>query len=125
MVENTMEELVVGDVGRRWRQATAATSQLAVAAGQRFSFELCRKQCQMGDVSIDQFWMQRASVYSQPKVKPQNRDAVVDYFWALCQHHGTDDDPEVQQSYILAKLFPEVRRYGSQKILKDAVLLRP
>jgi len=86
------------------------------------SFDLFRKQTTLGDVSIDQFWMSVESVYGRPKQSTHNQTAIVDAYWTLCELNRTARQSDVQQSYLLAKLFPFTRQKGSRRIVRDAVL---
>ena len=93
--------------------------------GTRFPFELCRKQTQLGELPIDQWWMRKRGLYGERGEDSPNRQAVVDLYWALCLIDGsamTDRGP--QESYILATLLPHARSGGSRRVFADASLTR-
>ncbi len=119
------EELFLDDGCRRFHQVPGQPGKLVVEGGKWYSFELCRKRAQMGEVSIDQWWMDIASVYGQRNRVARNRDVMIAYFWGLCVKNLTVFDDGVQESYILARLLPHVRGYGSRRVLADAVLTLP
>ena len=78
--------------------------------GRLFRFELCRRAIRMGPVPVDHWWMDTRRVYGQRGRSATVRDALTGYFWALCQHHETDAEPDVQESYLLAGLLPRAQQ---------------
>jgi hypothetical protein len=104
LLTNLVEELVVGS--------------------RSFRFPLCRKPALMGTVQVDHWWMDVRRLYGQRGRSETMSQTVVDYFWALCQREGTDRDPEVQESYIQARLLPFARSNAARKIVVDAHLAR-
>jgi hypothetical protein len=90
--------------------------------GRVFRFKLCRKAGLLGPVPIDHWWMDLRTLYGQRNRPAINHDAIVDYYRALCRHHGSDDEIQVRESYVLAKLLPRVRSHASRRIFKDAYL---
>jgi hypothetical protein len=86
----------------------------------RFTFDLCRKATQFGDVGFDQWWMAPATVYPQRKRSAGNFLPIVDYYWQLCLHHGSAIDDEVQNTFILANLLPLVRSNGGRRVFADS-----
>jgi hypothetical protein len=99
------------------------TEELRIA-GRPFAFELCRKHEDFGQLGVDHWWMDTRQLYGQRKGRSHNFDAVTDYFWALCQKYGTASDPEVQESFVLAKILPFARSNAARKIFPDARLVR-
>lgn len=89
--------------------------------GLPFSFELHRKQTELGDVSVDQFWMDIGSVYGRRNRRAENRGTIIDYYWALCCKEGSNTEEGVRDSYILAKLLPHTRNQGSRRVFADSV----
>ncbi len=87
----------------------------------QFTFDLCRKTSQFGDVAVDQVWMEHATVYGQRNCRSTNHDALVDAFWTLCWREGSVLEDAVQESYLLAKLVTESRSNGSRRVFQDAV----
>jgi hypothetical protein len=91
----------------------------------QYSFQLCRKATQFGDIRVDQVWMPHGSVYGQRNSTASNRDSIVNAFWSLCRRAGSDEEDDgVKDSYLLAKLLPEVRSNGSRRVFQDAVTAR-
>src|SRR3954469_24535744 len=90
--------------------------------GRLFRFELCRRAERMGPVPVDHWWMDTRRVYGQRGRTATAREAVTGYFWALCQHHKTDAEPAVQESYILAGLLPLARSNAARRVFMDARL---
>jgi hypothetical protein len=91
-------------------------------------FSLCRKAEQLGTLPVDHWWMPTTALYAQRARSNQaagNFAAVTAGFWALCGREGTQHDPEVQQSYLLARLVPFTRNQGSRRIFADACLGPP
>ena len=91
-------------------------------------FSLCRKAEHLGTVSVDHWWMPTTALYAQRARSNQaggNFAAVTAGFWALCGRDGTQNDPEVQESYLLARLVPFTRSQGSRRIFADACLSPP
>lgn len=91
---------------------------------QWITFTLHRKQAKLGAVAIDQWWMPVPDLYGQRerRGRPDNREAVLAGFWEYCRERGTLTDPEVQESYLLARLVPHVRNQGSRSIFRDSFL---
>lgn len=72
-------------------------------------FSLCRKAEQLGAVLIDHGWMRTTALYGQrarSKQRSGNFTAVTTGFWALCCREGSQYEPDVQESYLLARLVP-------------------
>lgn len=90
--------------------------------GRGFRFALCRKAERMGAVAIDHWWMDTATLYGQRNQPAANLDPIVDSYWALCRHHGTDAEASVRESYVLAKLLPRARSHASRRVFNDAHL---
>lgn len=92
---------------------------------QIFTFTLCRKAVQLGNVEIDHWWMQTTELYRQQTVrrcKGGNYEAVTEAFWALCCREGSQAERDVQESYLLARLLPFARSHGSRRIVADAFM---
>jgi hypothetical protein len=88
-----------------------------------FIFSLCRKTDMMGSVPVDHWWMRTTPLYCQRVLQRSlNHRAVTEAFWALCRQGGTQNDPEVQESYLLSKVLPHARSQGSRRIFPDAYL---
>ena len=90
-----------------------------VVAGRPFAFELCRKRQPLGDVTVDHWWMDTRRLYGQRGRSASLGGLVVDYFWALCRQQDATDDPEVRESYALARLLPMARSNGARRIVSD------
>jgi hypothetical protein len=87
------------------------------------TFRLSRKGETLGPLEIDQWWMPIPSVYpSSPKSRKDNYSAVVDCFLQLCRQAGSDREPAVAESYLLARLLPHVRPLGSRRVFADGRL---
>lgn len=90
-----------------------------------FTFSLCRKtELSLGDVTIEQWWMNQRGLYGIRKKKCDNYTAILDFYWACCLLHKTCDQKEVLESYLLAQLLPQTRSNGSRKIFNDSKLPR-
>jgi len=92
---------------------------------QAFDFTLYRKPAEFGGVHVDQFWMALPSVYGQRGKQSANHDRIIDYYWSRCLEGGTDAEDDVVESYILAKLLPQVRSNGSRRVFTDAIGTQP
>ncbi|MBL8792398.1 MAG: hypothetical protein JNM56_00690 [Planctomycetia bacterium] len=100
------------------------TESLAVD-GRTFPFELCCKDEQFGSLALSHWWMNTRRLYGQRLRPAPNLLNITDYFWALCRKHGTAHDPEVQESFLLARLLPHVRSNAGRRVFADAHLTRP
>jgi hypothetical protein len=87
----------------------------------RCAFDLCRKPERFGDISIDQFWIERQTVYD---AQHRNHQSIIDYFWSVCQRDGAAEERSARETYALALLVPEVRKYGSSAVFADSTLSR-
>jgi hypothetical protein len=96
-----------------------------VETGRFYSFELFRKSAAFDGVEVDQFKMRVDSIYGRKGARPRNYEVLVEYYLAQCFGNLTIFDDEVLDSYILARLLPEVRRNGSRRIFDDAILTSP
>jgi hypothetical protein len=119
------EEIYFDDGSRCVRMHPAVKNGCVAQAGRYYSFELWRKPAEFGGVTVDQFWMKRDSVYGRQGKNARNYDVLVELFWAQCMQAMTVFDDDVVDSYILAKLLPHVRKYGSRRIFDDAILASP
>ncbi len=120
-MERITERLYLATDSRHGRP-TDTPNPWSSATGRYYSFELCRKQTLLGELSVDQWWMDLSSVYDTKDGSGQNRDAIVDLFRALSVSETSTIDDGALDSYILAKLFPYVRNYGSRRVFSDANL---
>lgn len=92
---------------------------------QSFPFELCRKTEQLSLLAVDHWWMNTRRLYGQRHRPAPNLQNITGYYWALSQTHGTVENPEVQESFILARLSPQARSNAGRRIFADAHLTRP
>lgn len=124
MVEDFTEELYVDNGRVRKRLVGRPPFELALQIGERFRFQICRKDIRLGETGIHQWWMPHGSVYPDRKRQAANFRPIVGYWWALCQRHLTILHEDVQESYILARILPFARSNGSRKVFADAVPTR-
>jgi hypothetical protein len=106
--------------------AVATTETLAFEiAGQTIALEMCRKDESFGSVTVDHWWLPITDLYGQRnrRGRPGNREAILRAYHALAVEEFRTD-PDVEQSYLLARLVPEVRNQGSRRIFLDAFLHR-
>lgn len=99
-------------------------TEILSVGGQEFQFRLCRKQEQFDAVAVDHWWIDTRRIYGQRNGSVVEGQVITDYFWALCKHHGTALDPEVQESFFLARLVPYARSNGSRRVFADAHVTR-
>jgi hypothetical protein len=125
MIQRITEELYFDDGSRRYHKAPGEPEKVIGEAGKWYVFELCCKREQMGEIPVDQCWMELVSVYGQRNRTARNREVIIAYFWALCMKNLTVLEDDVQESYILARLLPHVRSHGSRRVLADAILTDP
>jgi hypothetical protein len=59
---------------------------------------------------------------SEFKSQQTNYRPIVDAFWQLCRQAGSDKEPAVAASYLLARLLPHVRSLGSRRVVTDSRL---
>ena len=105
----------------RSRRRASQLPDLALA--DRYQFSLCWKNTALGDLSIRQWWMDRRGLYGDRKQTSDNRNAIIQCFWARCLREGSAfDDRAVQESYILAALLPFARSNASRRVFLDASL---
>jgi hypothetical protein len=93
--------------------------------GQSFPFQLCRKAVHLSRLAVNHWWMDTRLLDGQRNRPAPNSKAITSYFWALCERHGTAQDAEVQESFILARLLPLARSHASRRVFADAHLTRP
>lgn len=99
-----------------------------VVGGQAFTFSLCQKVEQMGGVPVNHWWMKTTEVYAQRaqrRSRHGNYQEVTNCFWAQCREGNSTDEPDVQESFILAKLLPFTRNQGSRRVFADACQFPP
>lgn len=113
-VENLFAQLSI----RESRYEANFTGETDPAA--KFEFALCRNQITLGDVEIDQFWMPIQSLYGQRNRRAVNLEPLVDFWWAQCGAVGTQSEPGIQESYLLAKILPYARSNGSRRVFVDS-----
>ncbi len=92
---------------------------------QGFTFRLCRKAEPLGPVKVDHWWMRTTELYGQRTQRRRqggNHAAVTAAFWALCRQGDGPLERDVQESYLLARLLPDVRSQGSRRVVADACL---
>jgi hypothetical protein len=103
--------------------AESLTIQLQPGPNSRsFAFPLFVKEETYGDVEIKHVWMEKKLVYGQRGKDSALASHIADFFWELCISQGAADNNEAQQSYILARLAPEVRSNASRTVFNDAHL---
>jgi hypothetical protein len=93
--------------------------------GVDYPVSLLRKRETLGTVAVDHWWIDTRTLYGQRNRAQVNLRAVVDIFWALCRHHGTAAEPDVQEAYLLARLLPSTRTNGSRRVFNDARVSPP
>jgi hypothetical protein len=123
MVQNLTEALFVEDGSQPLRFDPTSGGPF-FECGRQFRFQLCRKRAVMGEVIVDQFWLPTQGLYGERKKESPNRQAVIDFYWALCWKHATVIHEDIQQSYILANLLPHARSNGARRVFADAGLAR-
>lgn len=119
------EELYYDNGSRLYHFHPAKTDGCVVETGRFYPFELFRKSAAFDGVEVDQFKMRVDSIYGRKGARPRNYEVLVEYYLAQCFGNLTIFDDEVLDSYILARLLPEVRRNGSRRIFDDAILTSP
>jgi len=125
MVTELTEELRLDDGSGRLFDVPGAPMMAFISnAARKFPFQLCRKQAVMGDLKVDQWWMDRRTLYGERGRKKANHAMIVDYWWSRCMKEGKVFQDEVHESYILAKLLPYARSNGSRRVFGDAVPTR-
>jgi len=125
MIEKLVEELFLDDGCRCFHEVPVEPGKLLMVAGKWYPLELCRKRTQMGNISLDQWWMDVSSVYGSGIRRARNREVIIAYYWGLCIKNLTIFDDGAQETYILARLLPYVRGHGSRRVLADAILTDP
>ena len=89
-------------------------------------FQMNRKPTLFGEVAIDHWWIPLPGLYADRNRESQNHQEILDCYWGWCQHAGSAmNDRHVQESYILAKLLPEVRSNGARRVFCDAIVTAP
>ncbi len=91
--------------------------------GETFGFLLHRKSIYLGTTPVQHFWMDTRTLYSARPSQTGNSAAVVRYFGALCSCHQESGDAierTVWENYLLARLLPYIRQYGSRRVLPDS-----
>lgn len=115
------EELRLDDGARRISRVPGFPNRILVEGARHFTFQLCRKPAVMGDLNVDQWWMDRRTLYGDRRSKADNHEVIVEYWWSLCMREATVFQDHIQQIYILAKLLPRARSNGSRRVFGDAV----
>lgn len=74
----------------------------------------------LGACNVRQLWCPLGTLYELPGGEATNAWGFVEGFWRLCSDAGTVGDPDVQESYLLARLYPLTRKDGARRIVPDA-----
>ncbi len=94
---------------------------------EEYSFELCQKPLSLGNLSIDHWWMQVTSLYSQRRrisATAHNHSEILRLYWAAVKNENATAFRDAQERYLLASLVPYVRAEGSRTVFADAILAR-
>jgi len=83
---------------------------------------LCRKATRLGGVEIDQFWMPIWSLYGQRNTAATNQAPLIKIWWDWCGREGFQQDRDIHETYLLAKILPHARGNGSRRVFADAIL---
>ena len=100
MIETLNEELYIDDGGRTYHEVPGHPDQPLVEAGKMFELDLCRKQTSMGNVPVDQFWIDRRLIYGDGRQAARTRQSIIAIYWALCWRESSVFEDEVEDSYI-------------------------
>jgi len=119
MSQSITEQLFVDDGSSRVRLVGEPPFERTIDSGKTFEFQLDCKQTQMGELSINQFWMNTSGLYGDQKDRPKNHDSIIGYYWARCCEHFTIVHEGVQESFLLVHLLPYARRIGSRRVFAD------
>jgi len=87
-----------------------------------YSFFMEQQQIQLGNISINQIWLPKNTLYGKYHDQDANRIALINFFWKSSEILSTNWDQDVLETYILATLLPETRGNASAKLFKDATL---
>jgi hypothetical protein len=87
-----------------------------------YSFLMHQKPIQFGDILINQMWMPKDSLYGKKNSPDHNRNALIELYWKCCELMSTKGDQGVLETYLLARLLPNIRQNACAKVFKDACL---
>lgn len=119
-MDQIIEELPVADGSGDWF-SLGGVSFFQRRPPRYFPFHLYRKQAAMGEVAVDQLWMDTGTLYGQRQRPASNQESIINCWWAMCMEHATVFEDDVQESYILAKLLPFARSNGSRRVFVDSI----
>ena len=87
-----------------------------------YSFLMEQQKIQLGNISINQIWLPKNTLYGKDPDQDANRIALINFFWKSSEILSTNRVQDVLETYILATLLPDTRRNASAKLFKDATL---
>lgn len=103
---------------------TGALTDTDLPAFQAPTLCLTMQPLDLGVCQIDQWWIERSQLYPTRQRAARMYTPIVDAFWQLCRAESTDDDPQIRESYLLAKLLPQIRDQGARDVFRDSVIHR-
>lgn len=116
---------VVLDLDDRRRTQGRSARPAPRTASSRVSVHLSHKPIRLGELAFEQFWIPHPGLYGERNRESPNRQAIIDWFWRLCESEGSSqDDQAIQESYVLASLLPLARSNGSRRVFADAAQYR-
>ncbi len=105
--------------------ATFMTTGTLPGADQRlqrvYSFDLLHQPVDLGPCRIEQWWIDRGKLYPTRNLDAPMYGPILNAYWDICRSESTQDDPEVQESFLLAKLLPHIRSQKAAQVFLDSV----
>ncbi|QGJ68590.1 Hypothetical protein PBC10988_2510 [Planctomycetales bacterium 10988] len=122
MVTNVQEELRLDDGTRKILFHPCFPNTCLVEEATHYTFDFCQKKAPYGEFSINQWWMDRKTLYPDRGNRTKtNYEPIIRYWWALCRRHRTNEQKDILENFILVRLLPYIRSNGAKDVFQDAV----
>lgn len=93
---------------------------MGIATNEDLSISLCRRELEMGNRMVQQYWIRKPGLYGTRRQNSSNHRAILTAFRCLVLAAGALRDDEAAQSHLLASLLSVSRSNGAQRIFPDA-----
>lgn len=86
-----------------------------------YKFDLLHQPVELGPYRFEQWWIDRGKLYPTRNRSAPMYGPILNAFWDICRSASTHNDPEVQESFLLAKLLPHIRIQKAAEVFLDSV----